>query len=743
MNDEKHRGRLLSIVLSVTAEMTDSPSSAGHDSTLSRAIESAVSQSYRDWEMWVVADYRQGKSGHAIEDLITSFHDDRIQYEAVSDPLAHPHGGALADAVLKRRGVQRSRGDLLTFLDLGNVFEPGHFRRCIQAFEENDSALDLVYCDTRILYTGKSEGEDLLHQAVNLPSHFLGVLYGEKLSKELKEKFSPPQMIAPLAGMPYTIKKPVWDSEARKKLGHHCFIEMSGAVMTRQAYDAAGGIRDLAPLDWHLWRRMLRAGRIRFRHLPHVGIRSTIYDLAQYRERYVLGAVEKLNLPVDLTRFRGQAARNPKNNTTSIRSGWTMPPLQDRPARILFMGEALAISHVARPSLLAAYLRRQGYEVCFARDPRYSHLVDESGLETIDLKSLPNSIAHARLARQEPVHDADTLERYVQEDVRVLRTFKPDIVVGDQRHSLAVSSRLEKVPYINIADAQWSPFVNVPYELPNSPLAGIVGMPLSNLIFQMVQPMAFAYQSVPLNIVRMKHGLPGISPDIRVCNTFGDHTVYPNYPDLFPLKSPLSPTHTFIGPILWSPTVDKPEWWNRVPTDRAIVYVSLGSTGRADLLGTLIQVLGRLPVTAIVATAGRWKAETIPDNIFIAEFLPGTEAAARSQLVICNGGTMSGQQALSTGAPYLGLISNLDQMIFSTVVRNASACELLRETDVNEMTLPPLILGMLAQKKYQAAAKRIAAHTEKLEYREKFKFIVQSILNNRCATNAAHRSQAV
>ena len=104
---------------------------------------------------------------------------------------------------------------------------------------------------------------------------------------------------------------------------------------------------------------------------------------------------------------------------------------------------------------------------------------------------------------------------------------------------------------------------------------------------------------------------------------------------------------------------------------------------------------------------------------------------------------MSGQQALSTGTPYLGLISNLDQMIFSTVVRNASACELLREGDVNEMTLPSLVLSMLAQKKYQTAAKQIAARTEKPEYCENFETIVRSILKSNGATNAAHRSHTV
>ncbi len=104
---------------------------------------------------------------------------------------------------------------------------------------------------------------------------------------------------------------------------------------------------------------------------------------------------------------------------------------------------------------------------------------------------------------------------------------------------------------------------------------------------------------------------------------------------------------------------------------------------------------------------------------------------------------MSGQQALSAGAPYLGLISNLDQMMFSTAVRKASACELLREGDVNEMTLRPIILNMLAQEKYQIAAKRIAARTENPKASEKFEAVVCSMLDEQAFKNVVHSTQAV
>jgi UDP:flavonoid glycosyltransferase YjiC (YdhE family) len=738
MTEEKKNGRLVTIVISTHDEVNVSAPGAKGKSMLACSIESVVAQSNRDWELWVVSDHPPDPVRLVIEELIASFRDDRIHYEDLEEDSRRQSISAMPGVECKQRGVQRSKGELLAFLDPGVSFEREHLGHCVDAFDESGFTLDLVYCDTRILYVGNSDEKDLLQKAVALPYHFMGAIWGEKFSEQLKGQLLPPP-IAPLAGMPYTLEKPAWDATAAKKLESYCFIEMSNAVMTRQAYEAAGGFRKLLPLDGNLWRDMIRAGQSRFRHLPHVGIRYTTDSIAQYRKHYALGAAAKLNLPFDFAHLRGEMMKSPAH---SDHPKMQPSPSQAHPPRILFMSEASAISHVARPSLLAAYLHGQGYDVCLARDPRYSNLVCEDGLKVVDLKSLPGSIAQARLARHEPVHDADTLDRYVQEDLRVIREFKPDIVVGDQRHSLAISSRLTEVPYVNIADGHWSPAIDVQYELPNSPLSGAIGMPLSNLLFQFIQPLAFAYQALPINVVRIKYGLPGISPDIRVCNTYGDYTVFPNDPGLFTLKKPLPPRQTFIGPILWSPAVEKPEWWNQLPEDRPIVYVSLGSTGQPGLLNSVFNVLAQLPVTAMVATAGRWQAATVPENVFVADFLPGTEAALRSRLVICNGGTMSGQQALSAGTPYLGLISNLDQMMFSTVVRRSSACELLRDGDVNESTLRTVILRMLAQEKYKIAAATIAARTKDLESCQKFEMIICSILEDRVGTNPMLRSRS-
>lgn len=78
----------------------------------------------------------------------------------------------------------------------------------------------------------------------------------------------------------------------------------------------------------------------------------------------------------------------------------------------------------------------------------------------------------------------------------------------------------------------------------------------------------------------------------------------------------------------------------------------------------MFDALAGLSATAIAATAGGGLGQTPPLNVYIADYLPGIEAATRSKLVICNGGSPTSQPALATGMPVLGTASNMDQFIW-------------------------------------------------------------------------------
>ncbi len=355
---------------------------------------------------------------------------------------------------------------------------------------------------------------------------------------------------------------------------------------------------------------------------------------------------------------------------------------EDMPAgrrpKVLFVGESFTLAHVARPLALAAALPTDSYDVVVAAASKYRPLVGDGSVRWRDLEaSIPPARFLESLRKGSPFQDVASLERAVDADLALLDEVKPDVVVGDFRLSLSTSARLAKVPYVGIANAYWSPFARPSYPLPELPLGKILGVPLARRLFRVVAPIGFRQFAAPFETVMKRRGLPGLGHDLRRIYTDADRTLYADVPELAPTAG-LPSSHRYIGPIIWSPPMGHPGWWDRLPEDRPIVYATPGSSGKGSLLGATLKALADLPVTVLAATAGEPLPEDPPVNAFLAEYLPGADAAKRSTLVICNGGSPTSHQAIAGGAMVLGLASNMDQHLNMEGVEACRAGRLLR-----------------------------------------------------------------
>jgi UDP:flavonoid glycosyltransferase YjiC (YdhE family) len=65
-------------------------------------------------------------------------------------------------------------------------------------------------------------------------------------------------------------------------------------------------------------------------------------------------------------------------------------------------------------------------------------------------------------------------------------------------------------------------------------------------------------------------------------------------------------------------------------------------------------------------------------NFFTAEYLDGNAAAKRADMVICNGGSLTCQQAFAHGKPVLGIAANMDQFLNMEGVSRVNAGLVLR-----------------------------------------------------------------
>ena len=152
--------------------------------------------------------------------------------------------------------------------------------------------------------------------------------------------------------------------------------------------------------------------------------------------------------------------------------------------RLLFLAEAVTLAHVARPFALASGLAAAGHDIAIACAASYSRFASACGLPVLALHSLQPAQFLAALAAGRPVYDDATLVRYVDDDLRLMRAFQPDLVVGDFRLSLSVSARLAGVPYAAISNAYWSPACSLAYPLPELPLTRHLPLPLARVSLQ-------------------------------------------------------------------------------------------------------------------------------------------------------------------------------------------------------------------------------------------------------------------
>jgi hypothetical protein len=78
---------------------------------------------------------------------------------------------------------------------------------------------------------------------------------------------------------------------------------------------------------------------------------------------------------------------------------------RDPRRRVLFVGEAVTLAHVARPIALAAKLVARGYRPIVAADPRFAALCPPAGWDTTEIRSIPSADFLLALARGKPVYD--------------------------------------------------------------------------------------------------------------------------------------------------------------------------------------------------------------------------------------------------------------------------------------------------------------------------------------------------
>lgn len=402
--------------------------------------------------------------------------------------------------------------------------------------------------------------------------------------------------------------------------------------------------------------------------------------------------------------------------------------------RILFIGEAVALAHVARPLALARTLDARRFEVSFAADRRAHELISDDALPLFHLPSIPPSVFLRRADRGDPVFEREDLLTYVERDLDLLGRVAPDLVVGDFRLSLSISAALAGLPLVGVTNAHWSPYFRGPYPIPDHRISRTLGPWLGQWVFDRIRPGIFARHFDIYNGVRRHFGLPDLAGDLRTAYCPGDHVVYADHPSFQPM-APLPPHHRFLGPVFWSSPCALPSWWNDLPSGRPLIYANPGSTGSSKFLPTLFRAVDGLSVTVMAATAGGPRGDA-PSNVFLADYLPGAACADRAEVVISNGG-MSAWEALARGRPVLGIAANIDQHLSMAAVERGGGGIRLRSERLTVKGLRAALRRLLEDPAYRTAARGAADALRGYNAEERFPAMISAIAEGRPGTPEA------
>lgn len=332
--------------------------------------------------------------------------------------------------------------------------------------------------------------------------------------------------------------------------------------------------------------------------------------------------------------------------------------------KILFIPEAIALAHLSRLLPIANTMRQNGFQCSFACGAVYKNFIIAEGFECYDLFTLRWEDFLPNLIHFKPMYNKQTVERYVEAELKCLEQIKPDAVIGDFRNTLRISTGIKKIPYSAVINAYLTSFYAAKMRLPeNFFLAKIFGDDFMNAVPPFLRnfvkkTIAFQHGSAFRDYTK-RHGLAPIQDFFHAANSPFLNLIA-DAQEFAPCSN-LPLNYRYVGPLLWQPAMAIPEVFARINESRPSIYLTLGTTGEKGLLALAKEAFGNEPYNILTTTGDAEFKEKLPDNFFASPYAPALELIERASLVICHGGINTIYQALSRGKPVIGLPVFSDQ----------------------------------------------------------------------------------
>ena len=350
--------------------------------------------------------------------------------------------------------------------------------------------------------------------------------------------------------------------------------------------------------------------------------------------------------------------------------------------RLLLVGEAVTFAHVARICAIEDLLKTREFEVHCAYDSRFDKNLD-AGRAHLPLRTKNTEAFVSAVNAYKFPYSESELRESVEEDLRLLDTVQPDLVIADFRITMAISGRLRQVPSVTLTNGYWLPECREPIVKPR--LEAFEYLP--QRLAPVIRSVAFRFAAQSFNRVARQFGCADLAGDLAQVYTQADHVLVVEPPGWLLLNKTESRI-TPIGPLRWESSQPLPVWWDDLDPERPLLYFNVGSSGSSSYFQKVREALKNERVSLVAAglssdfevgasSSSSYGGEA---KIYVERFLNSRAVLEHSQLFLSNGGSLSMVDALRSGVPVVGLTSNYDQVLNMTVASRRGVGQLFTES---------------------------------------------------------------
>lgn len=385
------------------------------------------------------------------------------------------------------------------------------------------------------------------------------------------------------------------------------------------------------------------------------------------------------------------------------------------------------LAHTTRPFEVAKNLREVGYEIIFAGEGQYMKLPMEAGFQVLDIKTInPEKVMECARKTRCNFYDYILVKELVEAELQLFKQIKPDLVLSDFRIPLSTSCELAGIPLVSIVNSVWTNYYSAKGRAPEHLAAtGILGKRITTLLMPWIEKIIIANDVSPFHKYRREIGLKPRKNIWDYC--MGDLTLIADIPEYGPTKN-LPDNFYYIGPILWEPEIETPDWLKNLDPDRPTIYFTMGSTGYPRFFKKAIELFGDSKYQCIMTTGGMIEFSDMPKNFYVADYLPGNEIMKKSDVVVSHGGNGTIYQAMSYGVPIIGIPTWADQEFNLQRVEDMGIGILLSELRFEPKHLIEAVEAILTQKTYKIRAHHYKTILEKYSSIEMATKLISSLL---------------